>query len=157
VGYVNELIARLTNSPVQDRTQVNHTLDSNPATFPLGRSFYADFTHENLMVAAFAAMGLFKGGSPPDPLKPDPARTWLSSKLVPFSARFVVERLQCTAGVPFKDAPSNQYLRMFLNEASVALECARGRKDNMCEVGAWVAGQTYARSNGAGDWEKCFD
>jgi hypothetical protein len=50
VGYVNELIARLTNSPVQDRTQVNHTLDSNPATFPLGRAFYADFTHEQLWV-----------------------------------------------------------------------------------------------------------
>lgn len=46
VGYVNELLTRLTNDPKyvnNDQTQVNHTLDSSPATFPLGKSFYADF------------------------------------------------------------------------------------------------------------------
>jgi hypothetical protein len=54
VGYVNELIARLTNASVRDTTSVNHTLDADPATFPLGRAFYADFTHENLCVPAAA-------------------------------------------------------------------------------------------------------
>ena len=48
VGYVNELIARLTNTPVQDHTSVNHTLDSDKGTFPLGPEvpLYADFSHD---------------------------------------------------------------------------------------------------------------
>jgi hypothetical protein len=54
VGYVNELLARLSDRPVRDQTSVNHTLDSDPSTFPLGRAFYADFTHENLCVSPFS-------------------------------------------------------------------------------------------------------
>jgi hypothetical protein len=36
VGYVNELIARLTDSPVVDETSTNTTLDGNAETFPRG-------------------------------------------------------------------------------------------------------------------------
>ena len=48
VGFANELIARMTRSPVQDRTSVNQTLDSSNATFPLGAdmTLYADFSHD---------------------------------------------------------------------------------------------------------------
>ena len=66
VGYVNELIARLTDSPVHDSTQTNRTLDSNATTFPLNRTFYADFSHDNEMIAIYSAIGLFR---PPQPLK----------------------------------------------------------------------------------------
>ena len=47
VGFTNELIARLTNVSVNDYTSTNRTLDSNPATFPLGRKLYADFSHDS--------------------------------------------------------------------------------------------------------------
>ena len=59
VGFTNELIARLTNSPVVDGTSSNHTLDSRNATFPLSESpsLYADFSHDNDMTAIFSAMG----------------------------------------------------------------------------------------------------
>lgn len=43
VRYVNELLARLTGQLAQDETLTNHTLDDNPATFPLDRAFYANF------------------------------------------------------------------------------------------------------------------
>ena len=48
VGFVNELIARMTNTPVEDRTSVNHTLDGSQDTFPLGSGvpLYADFSHD---------------------------------------------------------------------------------------------------------------
>ena len=48
VGFTNELIARMTNKPVQDRTSVNHTLDGSNITFPLGNGhpLYADFSHD---------------------------------------------------------------------------------------------------------------
>jgi hypothetical protein len=134
--------------PVQDHTQVNHTLASDPAAFPLRRAFYADFTHENLMVAVFSAMGLFRSANPLDPLSPDPAREWVSSRLVPFSARLVTEKLQCGGG---------EFVRMFLNDDLISLDCAEGRRDGMCSLEQFVRSQAYARSNGAGDWEKCFD
>ena len=48
VGFTNELIARMTYQPVQDRTSVNHTLDDSDATFPVGvdHVLFADFSHD---------------------------------------------------------------------------------------------------------------
>lgn len=48
VGFTNELIARMTQNPVEDHTSVNHSLDGDPKTFPLGDKWriYADFTHD---------------------------------------------------------------------------------------------------------------
>ncbi|EKM59567.1 uncharacterized protein PHACADRAFT_205786 [Phanerochaete carnosa HHB-10118-sp] len=92
VGYVNELLARLTQSKVADHTQHNYSLP-----FPLDRALYADFTHENLMIAVYSVLGLFNVSTPLDPKKmpKDMDREWLASRMVPFSARMVVERLQC--------------------------------------------------------------
>ena len=147
VGYINELIARLTNSPVRDNTQTNRTLDFDPATFPLNRTIYADFSHDNQMIAIFAAMGLFNT-SLLDPTKPDPDRIWLASSLVPFSARMVVERLKCAEG------PS---VRIFVNDELQPLEfCGADPKDGVCALDAFVDSQSYARNDGEGDFEKCF-
>ena len=48
VGFANELIARLTNKPVNDDTSTNHTLDDAQSTFPTGKGhvLYADFSHD---------------------------------------------------------------------------------------------------------------
>ena len=53
VGYVNELIARLTSQPVRDHTSVNHTLDSDPRSFPIGAqaNVFADFSHDKCVIA----------------------------------------------------------------------------------------------------------
>lgn len=144
---MNELIARLTNAPVQDHTQTNHTLDADPATFPLDRNFYADFSHDNQMIAIYAAMGLFRQTRPLDPTTPSEERTWRASNMVPFSSRMVVERLQCggTRGV-----------RVLVNQAVQPLEFCGGDKDGVCSVEAFVKSQAYARNNGNGDFEKCF-
>ncbi|GJE84780.1 histidine phosphatase family protein [Phanerochaete sordida] len=142
VGYVNELLARLTQSEVVDHTQHNYSLP-----FPLNRSIYADFTHENLMVAVYSAMGLFNISKPLNPRKmpKDMDREWLASHMVPFSARMVVERLQCqapydAASAP-EDTPANPhwseelladaqkhktetgtFVRIFVNDAAQPLE-----------------------------------
>ena len=51
------------------------------------------------MVAVYSALGLFNISKPLDPKKlpKDDDREWLASHMVPFSARMVVERLQCQA------------------------------------------------------------
>jgi len=116
VGYVNELLARLTGQPVKDHTQTNSTLDSSPATFPLDRTLYADFSHDNQMIAIYAALGLFPQPHDLDPSKPDPLRTWVTSELVPFSARMVTEKLWCVSGSG-EDEDEYEYVRIFVNDA----------------------------------------
>ena len=147
VGYVNELLARLTGQPVRDHTQTNSTLDSDPATFPLDRALYADFSHDNQMIAIFAAMGMFKQPRALDPTEPDPERTWRTERMVPFSARTVTERLEC-GGV--------KSVRVLVNDAVMPLEFCGADGDGVCALDAFAESQAYARNDGEGDWEKCF-
>ena len=47
IGYVHELVSRLTHTPIAvHNSSTNATLDDNPTTFPLGQSLYVDATHE---------------------------------------------------------------------------------------------------------------
>lgn len=47
VGYIQELVARLTQTPIESHnSSTNATLDDNPLTFPLNQSLYVDATHE---------------------------------------------------------------------------------------------------------------
>ncbi|KAJ7113382.1 histidine phosphatase superfamily [Mycena epipterygia] len=148
VGYTNELLARLTNAPLNDSTQTNSTLDADPATFPLGRTLYADFSHDNEMVAVYSALGLF-----PQRVALDPTRlptdgingeeTWVASRLVPFSARMVVERLVC-------EGERLQPLEFCVPGNG------KGKGEGICKLDAFVESQAYAWSGGDGDWQECF-
>jgi hypothetical protein len=47
IGYIQELVARLTHTPIETHNSTtNATLNDNPVTFPLGQSLYVDATHE---------------------------------------------------------------------------------------------------------------
>ncbi|KIJ13340.1 hypothetical protein PAXINDRAFT_170615 [Paxillus involutus ATCC 200175] len=151
IGYVNELIARLLGKPVEDQTQTNRTLDTSPVTFPLDRNFYADFSHDNQMVAIYSAIGLFRQDEPPSPWKLDPARTWRISRMTPFSARMITEKLRCD-----DDGEDKEYVRILVNDAVQPLEFCGASEEGLCEVSAFMESQTYARSNGNGDWDQCF-
>ncbi|KAF9522115.1 phytase [Crepidotus variabilis] len=170
VGYVNELIARLTNTPVHDTTQTNRTLDASPLTFPLNQTLYADFSHDNQMIAIYAAMGLFRQrkNRDLDPTRPDPERTWIASRLTPFSARMVTERLECDGHSSWKNdgglegsitskKRSGEYVRIFVNDAIQPLEFCGGDRDQLCELDKFVESQVYSRHDGEGDFEKCFN
>ncbi|KAH9948287.1 acid phosphatase [Amylocystis lapponica] len=144
VGYVNELLARLTDTPVRDHTQTNASLP-----FPLGRALYADFSHENAMVAVYAALGLFRV----DPLDPRemPARgatRWVASRMVPFSTRMVTERVECGGG--------GYYVRILVNDEVQPLGFCGAGSDGLCTLDAFVESQGYARRDGDGDFEKCY-
>lgn len=148
-------MARLTGQPVQDATQTNRTLDASPITFPLDRTIYADFSHDNQMIAIYTAMGLFKQAVPLDPTNPNPSRTWIASHLTSFSARMVTERLSCK--VKGKGKPKDQpFVRVLVNDAVQPLEFCGGDAQGLCQLDAFVESQSYARNNGEGDFEKCF-
>lgn len=154
---MNELLARLTDSPVHDHTQHNASL-----LFPLHKALYADFSHENLMVAVYAALGLFNvtEGDAPNPRKIPKdweERVWRASRMVPFSARMVVERLQCGRVRPEDVRGEETFVRVFVNDALQPLEfCGAKTREGMCRLDAFVKSQVYARNDGNGDFEKCY-
>ena len=47
IGYIQEMVARLTHTPIErHNSSTNSTLDDNPITFPLDHNLYVDATHE---------------------------------------------------------------------------------------------------------------
>lgn len=155
VGYVNELLARLTSKPVEDHTQTNSTLDSSPDTFPLNKTFYADFSHDNQMVAIYSALGLFQDGNgrAPSAEEMNPRRSWRISNMTPFSARMIVEKLMCDG----RGVEKREYVRILVNDAVQPLTFCEAGEDGVCALEDFVESQAYARGNGNGDWEKCFE
>ncbi|KWU43068.1 acid phosphatase [Rhodotorula sp. JG-1b] len=152
VGYVNELLSRLTGNITyaeMDRTQVNHTLDSDPATFPLDKQLYFDASHDNQITSILAAIGLKNGPRALTASGPSSTgQVWITSQIVPFSGRLVTERLTCDSGT--------RYVRFFINDQ---LQIPSFCKDHnpetgLCSLTGLVASQAYARANGRGDWQK---
>ncbi|KAI9654753.1 MAG: hypothetical protein M1821_005747 [Bathelium mastoideum] len=135
VGWAGELLARLTGQQKFVRatlsTSVNHTLDDDPATFPLGLPLYADFSHDSDITSALAAIGLYNtsqtnGLLPNNTLKAATALGGYSASwTVPFAARLYVEKMTC------QDEPED-LVRAIVNDRVVPLQnCgadALGRK-----------------------------
>lgn len=47
IGYIQEMVARLTQTPIATHnSSTNATLDNDPITFPLDHNLYVDATHE---------------------------------------------------------------------------------------------------------------
>lgn len=156
VGWVNELLARLTDVPVKDHTTTNTTLDANNLTFPLGLPVYLDFTHDTQLTSAIAVMGLLR-----DKLDttsyPRRDRLWNAAHIVPMGARLEIERLRC------KKTP-HKYVRLTLNDAVLPLsglkECSvqtQGRMHaaaGLCRLDDFVASQSFAQAGG--NWKNCY-
>ena len=161
VGWTNELIARLTGKPVMDSTSTNHTLDSNAATFPLDRKLYADFSHDNNMMAIMYAMGLYNSTpvlSNKSIIEAEQAGGYSASWTVPFAARVYVEKMICGGG-EWSDwkrgQQSKELVRVLVNDRVIALENCGADELGRCEVAAFVESLSFAVSGGR--WAECFD
>lgn len=152
VGYVNELIARLTNSPVVDHTNTNSTLDDSEETFPIDEqtNLLADFSHDNDMSRIFAALGLFNGTQPPSKTErqtPKQMGGFAASWTVPFGARAYFEKMKCYG-------QEEEYVRVLVNDRVIPLETCGGDNLGRCTLSKFVESLSFARSGG--DWDKCF-
>ncbi|KAF2683582.1 acid phosphatase [Lentithecium fluviatile CBS 122367] len=150
VGYVNELLARLTGTPVDDNTNTNRTLDSDPATFPLDRKVYADFSHDNDMTAIFAALGIYNTTKPLSNTTLESTKQtngFSAAWTVSFAARMYVEKLSC-------DGEEEEYVRIIVNDRVRPLEFCGGDEYGRCTLGKFVESQSFARSGG--HWDQCF-
>ena len=179
VGCINELIGRLTNSPVHDRLQTKKTLLSSPKTFPVDRAMYVDFSHNNVMVSVFATMTLFNQSNEPlNPTEPTKHGTWVISKIVPFSGHMTVERLSCSAhrhsccfkisthdvleldddrsrGRLGRETRVEEDVRISVDDVSQPLEICSAGQDCMYILDDFVGSQECARNDGLGRFERC--
>ncbi|GFF29101.1 3-phytase A [Aspergillus udagawae] len=150
IGFTNELIARLTRSPVQDHTSTNSTLDSNPATFPLNATIYVDFSHDNGMIPIFFAMGLYNGTEPLSLTSVESTKEsdgYSASWAVPFAARAYFETMQCKS-------EKEPLVRALINDRVVPLHGCAVDKLGRCKLSDFVEGLSWARSGG--NWRECF-
>ncbi|KAM0354064.1 hypothetical protein ACHAPU_001099 [Fusarium lateritium] len=153
VGYVNELISRLTRKPVNDHTTTNSTVDSNPAMFPLDRALYADFSHDNTMVSIFSALGLYNstGNLPKHHIVPAiRAHGYSSAWVVPFAARMYVEKLECGSN---REQKGEEYVRVLVNDRVMELDTCGGDEYGRCKLEDFVESLAFARRGG--NWDRC--
>jgi hypothetical protein len=151
VGWINELLARLTNTAVVDHTSTNTTLDSSNSTFPLGLPLYADFSHDTQLTSIFSALGLFnstvaKGGLNATDRNSSEISGYSSFKTVPFSARAYVEKMLC-------NGTQEEMVRILVNDAVQPLEFCGGDKYGRCTLSRFVESQEFAKSGG--EWAEC--
>lgn len=141
IGYVEEVAARLQSRLImKSDSSINYTYDDNAKEFPLHQPMYMDMSHETVIVAVLAALGLdyFKYGPyglPSDAPHAVP-RKFVMHKIAPFGARLFTEVWTCPTDVNFNslrdqmyknpDLSSNpdtrDYIRFVLNNAPVSVE-----------------------------------
>lgn len=149
VGYVNELISRLTKAPIRDNTSTNATLDSRPETFPLNRLLYADFTHDNTLMAVYGALGLYTNDThlPTDRrVSPKKADGYSASWAVPFGARMYVEKMYCGKA-------DDELVRVLVNDRVVGPKGCKADKLGRCRVEDFLKGLDFAKNGG--HWDQC--
>ncbi|KAE8348702.1 histidine phosphatase superfamily [Aspergillus coremiiformis] len=149
IGFANELIARLTQSPVKDHTSTNSTLDSNPATFPLNATLYADFTHDNTMISVFFALGLYNRTQPLSQTSVQSIKEtngYSAAWTVPFGARAYVEMMQCKG----EEEP---LVRVLVNDRVIPLLGCDIDQHGGCKRDDFIQGLNFVTSGG--NWAQC--
>lgn len=174
IGYLQELMARIKHEYISSsNSSVNSTIDSNPAQFPLDQAFYADFSHDVIIVSVLTAMSLdyFHEAPSLTDVPPNANRSFVLSHITPFGARLVTEVIGCASSDPDPVAyrrvqyyptqygydPENatyKLVRMRLNRGILPLSTIRGgqcegRSDGFCAVDDFFESQagSYDLSN----------
>ncbi|KAI0825291.1 phosphoglycerate mutase-like protein [Trametes gibbosa] len=140
VGYVQELVSRLTHTPIPvHNSSTNATLDDNSATFPLGHSLYVDATHEVVVLNVITALNLTNfaadGPLPADHIPEH--RAFKSSHLAPFATNIQFQLLSC-------ESHTDPQIRIIINDGVTPLTGIRGcpeDKDGKCPVPVFVDAQ----------------
>ncbi|KAL5520653.1 hypothetical protein ACEPAF_2654 [Sanghuangporus sanghuang] len=138
VGYVQELVARLTHMPIETHnSSTNGTLDDDSLFFPLDQSLYVDATHEVVVLNVITALNLTNfaanGPLPADHIPEN--RSFVASQLAPFATNIQFQLLSC-------DGLDGDQIRIIINDGVVPLTGIRGcpdHKDGMCPVDTFVS------------------
>ncbi|KAG0700013.1 histidine phosphatase superfamily [Suillus ampliporus] len=140
LGYVQELAARLTQTPITVwNSSTNSTLDSSKITFPLDQPIYVDATHDIVIANIVTALNLTSlaanGPLPTDHIPLN--RSYIVSQIAPFACQLVTQVLSC----PASGEPS--HIRLILNDGVVPLTGIHGCTENLdglCALPSFISG-----------------
>ncbi|KAG1823266.1 phosphoglycerate mutase-like protein [Suillus variegatus] len=139
IGYVQELVSRLTQTPIETHNSSTNATLHNAVTFPLGDSLYVDATHETVVLNVLAALNISSfaamGQLPTDHIPK--RRTFRSTELAPFATNVQFQLLSCST------EPGPQ-IRVIVNDGVVPLANLDGCQDHpdgMCSIHAFVDAQ----------------
>jgi hypothetical protein len=146
IGWVQELVARLTSTPITDHfTTQNVTLDGNATSFPLDQAFYADFSHGSQLVSVLSAMNFTSLADVLSAKEIATSRNFIASHIVPFAARLYVELLECNEEDDVDGGDAHRhYIRTFLNDALLPMSADQGclgrnaKRDGLCPLSSFV-------------------
>ncbi|KAI6045790.1 histidine phosphatase superfamily [Pisolithus marmoratus] len=139
IGYVQELVSRLTQTPIEIHNSSTNATLHNAVTFPFGHSLYVDATHEVVVMNVLTALGL-KSLAETGPLPTDHIPEGLSfktSQVAPFATNVQFQILSCSSEV-------GPQIRVIVNDGVVPLNVLEGCPDNrhgMCPVDAFAEAQ----------------
>jgi len=180
LGVLEELLARLQNQTITvSDSSVNTTLDGNTNTFPLGQKFYLDMSHDFMIIGLLTAMSMdyFRTPLSNDDYPPNENRTFKTTHIIPYAARFFTERIGCSVANPTEVSTaytqytpsqygysasnaSYKFLRMRLNSGILPISTIRGgfcagRTDGLCPVQNFLNSQVNASAQ-ANYQKLCF-
>ncbi|PLB51621.1 multiple inositol polyphosphate phosphatase [Aspergillus steynii IBT 23096] len=169
IGYLLELAARLQGQTISSSdTSINATWDQSPETFPLNQPLYMDMSHDTVIVAILAALGLkyFNYGPHGLPwnVPHSVERNFHLNEVTPFGANIVTEVWTCPAEASFETlagamytnpdlsdtAGTKDYLRFVLNGAPIPLDGMVGCEDavnGFCAVEGFLEGVPTLKEN----------
>ncbi|KAH7928511.1 phosphoglycerate mutase-like protein [Leucogyrophana mollusca] len=140
LGYVQELVARLTQTPITVwNSTTNSTLDSSNVTFPLYQPIFVDATHDTVISNIVTALN-FTSLAATGPLPTDhipPNRSYIVSQIAPFASNLIAQVLSCPA------AGEPTHIRFILNDAVMPLTGIKGcteDQNGLCPLPSFISG-----------------
>ncbi|KAI0756702.1 phosphoglycerate mutase-like protein [Daedaleopsis nitida] len=144
IGYAQELLARLTQTPIDDfSTVLNRTLDDNNVTFPLHQPVYVDASHDTVITNILVALNFTSmAASGPLPVDHIPKKhSYIASQITPFATNLVGQVMSCSASSKSNDKQT--FIRFLLNDGVVPLtglaHCA-ANKNGLCAMDSFAKG-----------------
>jgi len=154
IGYVEELLARLTQTlPSDSEHATNITLDGNNITFPVNQPLYVDASHDTVISTILVAMNFtsfIKDGPLPATHIPE-KRSYIVSQIAPFGTRLIGQVLSQTSSSNQTSAPSSPataageatHIRWLLNDAVLPLTgvgACPENDDGLCPIDTYISG-----------------
>ncbi|KAG1818118.1 phosphoglycerate mutase-like protein [Suillus subaureus] len=139
IGYVQELVSRLTQTPIETHNSSTDATLHNAVTFPLGHSLYVDATHKTVVLSVLTALNLSSfaamGPLPTDHIPEQ--RTFRTTDIGPFATNVQFQLLSCST-------EHDPQIRVIINDGVAPLANLKGCQDHpdgMCSVHAFVDAQ----------------
>ncbi|KIM64631.1 hypothetical protein SCLCIDRAFT_1213134 [Scleroderma citrinum Foug A] len=164
LGYIQELVSRLTHTPIEVFNSSTNATWHKSETWPLNDVLYVDATHEVVVLNVITALNLTTladtGPLPADHIPEK--RSFRASDLAPFATNMQFQLLNCPA---YTNSPSSNalasdptHIRIVINDGPVPLHGIRTcpiSPHGLCPLSAFVEGQMETIRNTNWDWG-CF-